>query len=423
MGRPNVLFHSREQGLKDPRSGIDQSESVGGGIMASKGKDRVRLLACIASVALHATIVVGFAQQTLARDAETAAARRDSAALRNALMSLQFEPSPVPELAQESESRPEPAVVPPVVQEEIVLGAADGGDLPSENWMGFAQPTPHSAPLGRVNQPQLDLQSGGGTEGEFGPEGQDANSTPASASAPVSTPPQPPPPSLSPQPQVESTIAPEPREASAELPETEAPVVEAKPVVRVSEGADEGLPSAEQEAPPAKSDAAEEVVLPPELERLLSSPPVEFSPVQPSVAPTPPSPAPTPPQTGGGGRGEGMGEPSDRQTDASSTERAEIVRPGHPVAAKGLEIVTRRPVFSKVTRVTAFPKNPTVEVTFGRDGRVNKVRLLESSGYSEVDQPVLDAVYAWTARGEALRKIPARDAQAGITIKFTILLR
>ena len=36
---------------------------------------------------------------------------------------------------------------------------------------------------------------------------------------------------------------------------------------------------------------------------------------------------------------------------------------------------------------------------------------------------MLNAVYRWTARGEALSKLPAGNPDAGVTITVTILLR
>ncbi len=124
------------------------------------------------------------------------------------------------------------------------------------------------------------------------------------------------------------------------------------------------------------------------------------------------------------------GEQSPKQVDASSLEDSTQVRPGRPIAAKGLEITTRRPQFSKITRVVAAPENPILEAKFVRDGSVRSVKIIKSSGYTEVDQPVIDAVYAWTAKGEALRKLPAstsallhEDGEPGVTIKFTIILR
>jgi TonB family protein len=107
-----------------------------------------------------------------------------------------------------------------------------------------------------------------------------------------------------------------------------------------------------------------------------------------------------------------------------------------------LEITTRRPQFSKVTRVVAYPDNPVLEAKFVRDGTVRSVRILKSSGFPDVDQPVIDAVFAWTAKGEALRKLPVNARtpltsapnapstlgigeadEPGIVIKFTIILR
>ena len=142
---------------------------------------------------------------------------------------------------------------------------------------------------------------------------------------------------------------------------------------------------------------------------------------------------------GAGGSGGIGGEKSEKQVDASATEASIAVKPGRTIAAKGLEIITRRPVFAKVTRVITTPDNPEVEATFGRDGTVVRAKITKSSGYTEVDQPVLDAVYSWKARGEALRKVPPPSipiatntseseddeppAPPGIVLKFTILLR
>jgi len=100
------------------------------------------------------------------------------------------------------------------------------------------------------------------------------------------------------------------------------------------------------------------------------------------------------------------------------------IRLGRPAAAKGLEIVTKRPDFSRLTRMTVYPpNNPRLKVTFNREGRVSEAQFIEPTGLAEIDSPVLNAVYRWTAKGEALSRLPTGDTKAGLSITVTILLR
>mgnify|MGYP001271672241 CR=1 FL=1 len=139
---------------------------------------------------------------------------------------------------------------------------------------------------------------------------------------------------------------------------------------------------------------------------------------------TPPSPAPvgtTAPQPPGP-----VGIRSEKEADpASKTKPVEVIL-GRPAAAQGLEIITKRPrrnPFSLVTRATAIPESPVLEVKFNRSGAVSKATIVKSSGTPDVDSPVLAAVYGWTARGKELELLPSNDPEAGITIRVTILLR
>ena len=51
------------------------------------------------------------------------------------------------------------------------------------------------------------------------------------------------------------------------------------------------------------------------------------------------------------------------------------------------------------------------------------------TGYPDVDGPLLDAVYRWTASGEVLKKIPPgnpkdpRDAQKGLNFDIKFILQ
>ncbi|MBC7835371.1 MAG: hypothetical protein H7Y88_09770 [Phycisphaerales bacterium] len=113
---------------------------------------------------------------------------------------------------------------------------------------------------------------------------------------------------------------------------------------------------------------------------------------------------------------------SDRESDATSTEATIEIRPGKPAAGQGLDIRTKRPEFSKFTRLTAAPRNPELRLKFDRRGKVVSAVFLVRSGYKDVDEPVLNAVYLWTAKGEALARLPD-DPTAGLSIRVRIVLR
>jgi len=132
----------------------------------------------------------------------------------------------------------------------------------------------------------------------------------------------------------------------------------------------------------------------------------------------------------GGDEDTAAGEPSDRQVDPSSRRRPLKVEPGQTVAAEGLEIKTRRPQWTTLTRAMANPKNPRVEITFGPDGRVRLARFDKdergrsmSTGFREVDEPLINAIYRWTASGRAIDELDEDDPEAGVVILMEILLR
>ncbi len=181
-----------------------------------------------------------------------------------------------------------------------------------------------------------------------------------------------------------------------------------------------------------------------------TAPPVQIAPPQRQVLP-PPTPPPTPrvtpptplippmtpgaparPQAPAAGSGsasgaattpgsgvEHAGEVSEKESDASSLEDPIEVRPGRPAAAEGIELITRRPQFSRYTRTVAAPRNPLLRVTFDPRGVVVDVQLIRSSGFNDVDDPVVNAVFQWQARGERLK----RAGPAGLTLTVEILLR
>jgi len=117
--------------------------------------------------------------------------------------------------------------------------------------------------------------------------------------------------------------------------------------------------------------------------------------------------------------------PSDREAQAFSREQAPVVRPGRPLAAQGLEIKTVRPRFSHYTRLTASPSDPLVLIRFDREGRVQQAVFLERTGRSDVDAPLLDAIYQWRASGERIEALPEKEAGAerAPTVDIAMVIR
>lgn len=234
----------------------------------------------------------------------------------------------------------------------------------SPNWLGFDEQTPHEAPESLTEQSALALEQPGGGE-------------------PVLA------------------------EASA------APAVAAEP----AESADPAPPAQTEPEPPADDSAldlaqATDPAQPPSAPETIVSPP-------PALRPGP---------TIGPGRAERNGILSDKESVATALKNATNVRPGQVLAGEGLDIKTRAPTWHITTRFTTVPRNPVVRVTFGRDGRVLRAAFLAddkttySTGAAEVDKPLLQAIYRWTATGEELSKLPVNDPQAGITMTFRIIL-
>jgi hypothetical protein len=150
-------------------------------------------------------------------------------------------------------------------------------------------------------------------------------------------------------------------------------------------------------------------------------PPTQAAPgkTQPSASPqTGPSPDPSA-RPGAKPGPKADGELSDRESDATSTVNVPPSqwRTGKPLAAKGLKVLTKRPFFDELTSVTTAPRAPLALIEFDREGKAVNCTLLESSGFPNVDQPILDSLYGWRATGKQLEKL-----QPGETAKFRIRL-
>ena len=132
---------------------------------------------------------------------------------------------------------------------------------------------------------------------------------------------------------------------------------------------------------------------------------------------TSPVVAPVPGPPGAPGTSQEQGERSNRESDAISIIDAppSTWRTGKPLARKGIEVRTKKPTLPTLTRLTTSPQNPVCEIIFGRDGVPVTCRILQTSGYPDIDGPVLDALYRWRANGSQLDKLPV-----GKTLPFRV---
>jgi hypothetical protein len=147
-----------------------------------------------------------------------------------------------------------------------------------------------------------------------------------------------------------------------------------------------------------------------------------------AAPPAPPAPPPQPAQPAevesadAGAAGEGQGAAAEKEADATSLTEPLQVELGRVASAEGLEIFTQRPPrLTTLVRRTAMPRNPLVEIEFRGDGAVERAgyRAGESTGYKSVDEPLLDAIYAWRARGSRLEALGEGET---ITVTMRILL-
>jgi hypothetical protein len=53
---------------------------------------------------------------------------------------------------------------------------------------------------------------------------------------------------------------------------------------------------------------------------------------------------------------------------------------------------------------------------------VVSVRFLIQSGYSDVDEPIRDALWAWTAKGKEIADLANKPAGSVVKMSFKILL-
>ena len=151
----------------------------------------------------------------------------------------------------------------------------------------------------------------------------------------------------------------------------------------------------------------------------------EAEPTPPST-PKPPTPA-TPESDPGKGPGKGEGDSgengnaADRESDATSIVDVppDLWKRGRPLAAKGVELQTRRPVINTLTQISARFGSPVVEIQFNSKGKPVRCRILVSSGDRRLDEPILDSLYRWRAKGEKLSELKG-DETFDIKLRFVL---
>ncbi len=131
------------------------------------------------------------------------------------------------------------------------------------------------------------------------------------------------------------------------------------------------------------------------------------------------------PATGKGGNIRMPGEKTDAESTASSREVSMTYRPGRPLAGPGIRVRPVSPRFSHTAKLTTSPRNPLILIKFNRKGIVTSVEFEKNqgTGYTDIDGPLRDSIFRWTASGKALLELPANDPTATVTMKLEYLLR
>ncbi len=355
-------------------------------------------------------------------------------------------PAPMVSPAQAAESTAEPAATPAAADARAIEQRTPAVPPPAPEPTEVRPPpeavTSEATPSQIASVPPPPAPGSAPREAEVGPDlAEDGEPEPA---LPRAAEPAPDPKELEDGPLMQGpprpTVPDEP--TRRDVPESERPDVEPtaesqKTETAVAPATGEGLPpEALSEAapspapvktaePPRERDGEAEAVVEPETPLTPVPKSEEASQAEPSTsalasAPSAPS-TPSTPSPGGTTPGDRPFERSDRDVDPTSVAGVGEIRFGRVLARDGLEVMPARPRFSHTVRLTALPRNPVIRVTFNRAGRVTRAEFVRgrSTGYPEVDGPLLTAMYRWTARGSKLRDI----GPAGVTMTFKVLLR
>jgi hypothetical protein len=397
----------------------------------------------------HQTVFVGMACSLLLHAAGvgvfawvgTREAHASSSEAESQLLWPEEKPVTPPEVEPPAKLEP-----PPEPPSDMKLGIDRPDDVNAKAWKGFETATEHLAPESTVDQPALSTVPGNpgppsppAPASSQRPEVEPAESPTADqTAAPAdSTDRQPLPaepmeqpatdPQLEPQPEPQQPAEPQPdpQQPQEQQPLPVQPLPE-QPEVQQPDMVGPPAP-AELLLPPQQSEVAQPLEAQPNPQQPLPRQPLEpkdGSAGEPAEAGKPSTgslahPAKlTSPATSAI-----PGEKSDSESWASAVEGSLVYRPGHPLGTKGMQVTTVAPRWSVTTQIVAKPRNAVILIKFGRSGKVLQAEFVEgqTTGYAEVDGPLLDAVYRWTAKGKLLEKIPANDADAGLVFSIRFL--
>lgn len=126
------------------------------------------------------------------------------------------------------------------------------------------------------------------------------------------------------------------------------------------------------------------------------------------------APGPSPvPGTGGEGAVSDLESPATSLIEAP----ANTWRNGRLVPARGITLKTRRPQFTLLAQISTAPRSPVVTIWFNHEGVCTNARIDQSSGFSEIDGPILDSLFRWRATGKQIN-----DLKAGETVRVQLRL-
>ena len=305
------------------------------------------------------------------------------------------------------------------------------------NWIGYEEYEEHLARLGETDQAEFVMQpSGGGGAPPPTPETPPTPPTtqPVNPDAVKDQPKAPEEivsarPSLSedrPPSDQEAQIPQAPFKPDADRIETTT-AEKTNPEAKDGDKPDErtpqpGAPEKPTEEQPKEEPKKEE---PTKEEPTKEEPQEEPKPTPPTPSTPPPPPRPEADPGKGPGQGEGdsgeNGNAADRESDATSIVDVppELWKRGKPLAAKGVELQTKRPVINTLTQITARFGNPVVEIKFNSKGRPVQARIVVSSGDRRLDEPILDSLYRWRAKGEKLSELKG-DETFDVKLRFVL---
>ncbi|MBL9141503.1 MAG: hypothetical protein JNK53_06515 [Phycisphaerae bacterium] len=117
----------------------------------------------------------------------------------------------------------------------------------------------------------------------------------------------------------------------------------------------------------------------------------------------------------------GEGALSDLESPATSLIESQPKdwKNGRLVAARGISLKTRRPEFTMLAQITASPRSPIVSIWFNRDGICTNAKIEMSSGYPEIDGPILDSLFRWRATGKQIDELKPGET---VRVQLRLLL-